>query len=258
MATVNRSASIASTQFTSKVTIDGDGIDVLFDGVDFTQSGFVEILNAKSVTFKNCRVYGLLARAAKDYWLKAPRSNKPTKLVFETCFFGPSNPNGANKMYNLIEANFPMANGSSFSYNYINRQCCTHNVFSVYNVEDDATIKINGNVFEYSDGSVRIGMIGAPKCTIAMNDNNVQSGPEDGVWAGITCIQPYEHSDPEIATQTFAGVTITMSGNKTPTDQQYYLYQGTRSAFDITAETAPTIILNGTTLAFEDMVLLKG
>ena len=53
------------TKITELLTIDGAGKEVVLDGLDFTENGYVKVLNAKSVLIQNCRVYGLNVDALK-------------------------------------------------------------------------------------------------------------------------------------------------------------------------------------------------
>lgn len=247
MATVNRSASITSTRFTSKVVIDGEDVDVVFDGVDFTGNGYVEIKNARSVTFKNCRVYGIIPDKAKSYWLSGFDFEKTIKLVMETCFFG-ANPNdGTNKLYNLIEPQFILADGSSFSYNYFHDGCCTHNMVSLYGFAENANVNVNGNSFDIN--GIRIGNVGNPVCTLNMKNNVVKSVISD-VYAGVCVIQSYPNK-----TTSFSNMQIVMKDNTVPTDRVYYIYPG--KDLDITEETAPKMSLNDVDVAFEDLDIVR-
>ena len=47
------------TKITDLVTINAPGKDIVFDGFDFTDHGYIRILGAGSVTIRNCRIYGL-------------------------------------------------------------------------------------------------------------------------------------------------------------------------------------------------------
>ena len=103
-----------ATKIIDKLVIDGKGSAVVFDGLDFTASGYVEVKNAGSITIKNCRVYNLDLVDVKNYWLKI-FGDIEVKLVIENCFFG-SNPSANGRMvYNLIEPTAKLMNGSSIS-----------------------------------------------------------------------------------------------------------------------------------------------
>ena len=85
-----------ATKIIDKLVVDGKGSAVVFDGLDFTASGYVEVKNAGSITIKNCRVYNLDLVDVKNYWLKI-FGDIEVKLVIENCFFG-SNPSANGRM----------------------------------------------------------------------------------------------------------------------------------------------------------------
>ena len=124
-----------ATIISEKLTINGEGSNVVLDGFDFTGNGYVDVKNASAVTIKNCRVYGMnLAGATKNYWLHI-YNDIPAKLVVENNFFGSNPTSGSNKMYNLIEPNAKLKNGSSVSDNYFVSDCCCHNFMNIYGCE---------------------------------------------------------------------------------------------------------------------------
>ena len=228
------------TKITEKLTINGVGKDIVFDGFDFTGNGYVEIKNAKSVTIRNCRIYGLnVEGAAKNYWLKVI-GDIETQLVVEHCFFG-KNPGTKGVMYNIIEPNAKLATGSSISHNYFTADSCTHNTFSAYGMMEGAELDICGNTFEVCAASVRIGVKGSPKCTInACNNTVLANDPRYGdADQGLLCIQPYGKS-----TTTFANMTINANDNVLPTEQVMY---GCYYSADtpMTAETMPKMFVDG-------------
>lgn len=229
-----------ATTITEKLIIDGAGSKVVLDGLDFTSGGFVDVYNADEVVVKNCRVYGIVPNAAKSFWMNI-HNDIPVKVVVENCFFG-NNPNvGANKVYNLLEMTAKLNYGSSISNNYFKADCCTHNTINLYGLTDNAEIKVNGNVFESSAGTIRVGVKGAVPCNIYMNDNNILAnntnyGKED--W-GLLTIQPYGKQ-----TSSFEHMTIIMKDNIAPCEQIAYAGYGS----DDTAMTdalMPKVIING-------------
>lgn len=228
------------TKITELLTINGAGKSVVLDGFDFTGNGFVKILNAASVEIRNCRVYGLNVEGAKkNYWLKVD-SSAPLKLTVENCFFG-ANPGVQGALYNLIEPNVYLASGSSFSNNYFHKQCCTHNAINLYGAVENAQIKVSGNVFEISAGTVRVGVKGQPVCTILMDGNaikkhNTAYGLED---AGLVTAQPYGKQ-----TTSFANMAIYMSNTKAPTEQIIYGYYGSNDT-ELTEARMPKIYVDG-------------
>lgn len=229
-----------STIISEKLTINGVNSEVVLDGFDFTGNGYVDIKNAASVVIKNCRVYGIIPAATKSFWLHI-YNDIPVKLVVENCFFGSNPTSGSNKMYNLIEPTAKLENGSSISNNYFVTDCCVHNTINLYGSSDNAEIKVNGNVFESSAGTIRVGVKGNVLCKIYMNDNNVLAnntnyGEED--W-GLLTIQPYGKQ-----TSSFEHVTIVMRDNIIPCEQIAYAGYGSNDTV-MTDELMPKVIING-------------
>lgn len=189
-----------STVFTKAVTINAPEKDVVFNGVDFTKDAFIKIQAAKSVTFKNCRFYGL-EPAAKTMGVIL---SCDTKLIVEGCFFGKC----GEKLYNFFELNGKLADGSSISNNYFVWGCCSHNEVNIYNVVDGANVNVNNNYI----GSIRIGTKGAAKdvtINFKSNEYNLSDNP-DSFWASLIVIQPYASQ-----TSSFNGVTVNVDGTKT-------------------------------------------
>lgn len=228
-----------ATVISEKMTINGAGSEVVFDGFDFTDNGYIDIKNASSVVIKNCRVYGIVPTAAKSYWLRV-YNDIPVKLVVENCFFGSNPASGSNKMYNLFEPNAKLETGSSFSNNYFKADCCTHNIYNIYGCSDDAFINVNGNHFELNN-SVRIGVKGDIKCVINMRDNVIDINDPTGSpdYDGVACIQPYGKQ-----TTSFKNMDIILSGNQLPEGQIIYAYSGSNDTM-MDSDTIPTVIIDG-------------
>lgn len=228
------------TKITELLTIDGAGKTVVLDGFDFTENGYVKILNAEDVVVRNCRVYGLnVEDAKKNYWLKA-ESSSPVKIEVKNCFFGDSIGSNGN-MYNLIEPHVVLSDGSSFSENYFTAKCCIHNTINLYGAAEGAKILVNENVFESSAGTVRIGVQGVPHCTIEVSRNKVLANNEMYTEAdfGIVTVQPYGKQ-----TETFENMTVLMDGNSCPSEQLIYGYSGQQDTV-LTDENMPKIYVNG-------------
>lgn len=228
------------TKITELLTINGAGKSVVLDGFDFTGNGFVKILNAASVEIRNCRVYGLnVEGAAKNYWLRVD-SSSPIKLTVERCYFG-ANPGVQGALYNFIEPNVALADGTSICNNYFQKKCCTHNTINLYGVAENAHIAVSGNVFEESAGTIRIGVKGQPTCTITMDGNVIHkhSSAYDMQWAGLVTVQPYNKQ-----TTSFANMTIYMNDNKLPTEQVIYGYSGSKDT-ELTDALMPVIYIDG-------------
>lgn len=228
------------TKITELMTIDGAGKSVVLDGFDFTGNGYVKVLNASGVEIRNCRVYGLnVENAKKNYWLRVD-SSSPIKLTVERCYFG-ANPGVQGALYNFIEPNVVLADGTSISNNYFHKKCCTHNTINLYGAAENANITVSGNVFEESAGTIRIGVKGQPTCEIFMENNivrrhNTAYGMED---SGLVTVQPYNKQ-----TTSFANMTIQMNGNKLPTEQVIYGYSGSKDT-ELTDALMPVIYIDG-------------
>ena len=221
-----------STVFTKAVTINAPEKDVVFNGVDFTKDAFIKIQAAKSVTFKNCRFYGLEA-TAKTMGITL---SCDTKLIVEGCFFGKC----GEKLYNFFELNGKLADGSYISNNYFVWGCCSHNEVNVYGAADDATITINNNYI----GSIRIGPKGAPqnvKVNIKGNEYKLSDNP-DPEWPGMIVIQPYGTQ-----TTSFNGITIDVANTKTELslDKLVYIYAGTKDTKFNWQTNYPVLYMNG-------------
>lgn len=229
-----------STKITEKITINAAGKDIIIDGVDFTENGYVEVNNAASITIRNCRVYGMnVDGTSKNYWLRI-YGDILTKLIISGCFFGES-VGSTGQMYNLLEPTAKLADGSSFSGNYFEDGCCTHNTINIYGADDNSNIYVNGNRFEVSAGTIRIGVKGEPSCSIHLNNNHVDSDnpnePDD--YQGIVMIQPYGKQ-----TTSFANMSIYMNNNHSANEQVVYGYSGANDTM-LDESTMPTIMLDG-------------
>lgn len=224
------------THIKQKMTIDGAGKTVAIDGMDFTADGCLEIRNAKSVTVRNCRVFGINTPNARNYWLRID-NDIPAAVRIEHCYFG-KNP---AKMYNLLEMSAELSDGSLFSNNYFAAGCCAHNTINIYGAGEGADIRVDGNVFEESAGTIRIGVKKAPSCRIEISGNKVEANkPDEGaMWQGLCCIQPYRK-----LTETFANMTIALDGNVVPCEQIIYAYSGEGDTL-LDDGNMPTVTIDG-------------
>ena len=222
------------TKFTKPIVIDAPEKDVVFDGIDFTELAQIVVNKVKSLTIKNCRIYGITGSSSNKYWLRV-NGDIPMKFILERNFFGDN-----TGIYNLIEPNAKFEVGTSVSNNYFKKDCCTHNVFSIYNAADNTVIEINKNYFEYCNGGVRIGIKGDVPSTINLSGNIIKEGDKNyPEYDGLVCIQPYGKK-----TTSFANCTINMKGNKVPTSQIVYAYSGANDT-EMTRENVPVVYLNG-------------
>ena len=58
------------TKFTKPIVIDAPEKDVVFDGIDFTELAQIVVNKVKSLTIKNCRIYGITGSSSNKYWLR--------------------------------------------------------------------------------------------------------------------------------------------------------------------------------------------
>lgn len=229
------------TKITEKLTINAPKKDVVLDGFDFTANGYVEVVAAKSVTIRNCRVYALdVSSASKNYWFYV-NATDPVKVRIENCFFGDNPSSGSKKVYNLIEPHCTLSDGSGVCENYFADSCCTHNAVNIYGATENSSISVDDNVFEVSAGTIRIGTIGTPTCAIDISRNTVLAehpsyGAED---QGLVTIQPYGKQTP-----SFNNMTVTMDDNALPTEQIVYGWYGS-SDTTLTQDIMPAIFVNG-------------
>ena len=63
-----------ATKITKPITINGEGKTVIFDGFDFTEEGYIRVINAEELVITNCRIYNLSndpdSTTSRGYWLK--------------------------------------------------------------------------------------------------------------------------------------------------------------------------------------------
>lgn len=226
-----------ATKITKPITINGEGKSVVFDGFDFTEEGYIRVINAAEVVITNCRIYNLSkdpdSTTSKGYWLKT-LGDKETKISITYCFFGANN----NTVYNMFELNTKLKNGSSFSNNYFVEDSCTHNHINLYGAAEGATIDINNNIFELT-GGVRIGIKQEPVCTINVKGNTVLKTTDDE-WAGLICIQPYGRQ-----TTSFANMTVNINNLTIPSKQVAYYYVGSNDTPLPTEESRGKVYIDG-------------
>lgn len=222
------------------LNIEGNS-DVVLSGLTFTENALINTSNQGTLTLSNCKILGMEADAAKSYLIKNFKAD-PLKLTVENCYFGTNAPNSVGNIYNGLELNCALKDGSSISNNYFAAGACTHNAINIYDVEDGATIYINGNHFEYSGNAIRIGIKGEPECTIVCDGNSYDATDSYVDYAGLLLVQPYDTQ-----TTSFANCTIKINNTTHNDDNQvYYLYAGAGD-MQFTNSNKPTIIVNGIT-----------
>lgn len=234
--------STLSTKITEKMVIDADGKDIVLNGLDFTENGYIELKNANSVVVKNCRVYKMnCENAASNQWLNV-FGDIPVQVKIVNCFFG-DNPGTKGVLYNLINLHAKLKNKSSISSNYFTRGCCTHNRINVYDGEENATIYVNNNYIGNAGGAIRIGTKGSTAYKfVAMNNENVVVDPTD-FWNNHVLAQPAGG----VNTKTFGNVEIIASNNKFIGGDGADPYLAWCGASDMlmSRETAPKLTVDG-------------
>lgn len=200
--------STLSTKITEKMVINADGKDIVLNGLDFTENGYLEIKNANSVVVKNCRVYKLNCEdTPKNYWLTV-MGDIPVQLKVVHCFFG-ANPGTKGQLYNILEMSAKLKNKSAFSSNWFVDGACTHNTVNIYGAEEGASISINNNYFGNTYGTPRIGVKGEPACTIIAQNNEHNVVVNGDEWNQMLLFQPFGS-----VTTTFANMKVVASNNK--------------------------------------------
>lgn len=145
--------------------------------------------------------------ATKRYLIRPEGWDKKLKLDIEGCYFGSND----RTMYNLMELNTQLMDGSVIKDCYFAKDCCTHNAINIYAVDDNATITIENNHFEKSANASRIGIKGNKTATINYINNTYDETDtsEDNIWAGLVIIQPYAKD-----TESFKNITINIDRTK--------------------------------------------
>lgn len=221
--------------FIYPMSIDAEGKDVEFNGLDFSDHSSITVVNAKSVTIRNCRIYTLSGDSSNNYWINI-QGDIPVKVVIERNFFGAN-----TGIYKLLELTCKLTKDSSISNNYFADGCCTHNYAGIYGANENAAININMNVFEKSkEGGVRLGMKGNATCKFNVNNNRImaKSNPTDETLEGLLRLQPYG-----TLTTSMAKCTIYMNHNTIPSNQVVYAYYGSDDT-PMTKDLIPKVILD--------------
>ena len=227
---------VEETILKGTINVSGKGSEVEIRGVTLTGDAMIRTDGAKSLKLVNCRINGLTSSDAKPMPIMPGASDVPLKVTIENCRFG----DGAG--YNLFEGNATLANGSSISNNYFEDGACTHNIISIYNVAEGATININNNHAEASRNMIRIGVKGNVKWTLSAN-NNSYDDTDAGDYAGLLLVQPYGNQ-----TESFENCRILINNTTKPTEegkeQLFYVYCGANDTV-LTPATLPTVIVDG-------------
>lgn len=211
------------TIFAESLTCE-DGADVTIQGVVITEKSKVDIGNANSVTFKNCKFTSLEPSTEKTHIISGAAkmdANPPTvKVMFDGCYFG-SNLSGDLNKYNGLELNCLIAKGSYIKNCYFGKKCVSHNIINVYGIEDGANFVIANNYFEYSANAIRIGTVGDATANITIRDNTYDETDPDKDYAGLVIFQPYGNK-----TVSMANLRVDINNTKKPAGQLFYGYFG--------------------------------
>lgn len=227
--------------FKATITCNKDS-DVTINGVTLTEGSLVLTDQPKAIHFSNCKFVNMTS-TGKTFLLRGNGFKDTSTLVtIENCYFGSNTSDVTNYLYNLFECNMKLADGSSFSNNYFAKECCTHNMINIYDVEDGATITIEGNTFEYSANAIRFGATGSPKCTVNITNNTFLETDSTPEYAGLMFVQPYGTQ-----TVTMEDTVINIDNTTCPPNydgQLFYVYCGENDT-QLTEETYPKIYVNG-------------
>jgi len=215
--------------------VETEKVCVVLDGLFLTGNSKINVNNVSEFTMENC-VYTDHNFESKTSPIIINNEGTPVKVHIDNNVFGKENQN----CYNIIEIAGSLKNGSSFNDNRFEKGCCTHNQLSLYRVEDNAIIEINGNYCVESKNMVRFGFKDEPNnVVIEMNDNTYVETDADPEWQGLFIVQPYGAD-----TKSFAGITIEVNNTSKPAGQLCYLYDGGKEMiFNDTNK--PTIIIDG-------------
>lgn len=223
---------------TGKVVV-GDGTAkpvVEISGATLKGDALIELKSANEFIMKNCVFGG--HNMTKTTQPVSMESDEPIYVCIEGCTFEAEN----EFSYNLINLSGRLKDGSSISNNKFLGGCCTHNIISLYHIDEGATIFINDNYADYSGNLVRIGFWDEPNCTVVMDGNEYPETDmsDDGIWAGLVIIQPGS------GTTSFANMNVEISNTVTPEgDEQIAYMYCTASGLQLTDDKKPTIFING-------------
>lgn len=218
---------VAGTVLTKGVTVDGaapraasaEPFDVKISGVTLTGDALIDVKSADSFTMTNCTMQGVNTTETKGYAVKL--GSGAMKVVIENNQFKPSavaEGKDATNMYNGIESNAKLKNGSSISGNVFAAGFVTHNPIGVYDIEDGATVKVNNNTFETS--GMRIGPKG-PDAVGTFEIKGNKLGAYDNEWNDFVLCQPYSKT-----TGSWKGITLNFSNTEMNGRPLVFLYNG--------------------------------
>ena len=215
-----------------------EGVSVSFDGLAFTGDAYIQLKGSEDVNINNCKMVGVTPYTKKSHAIHLA-SSSPATIHITNCYFGSNPSTESMDMYHIFELYGFLTNNSTISNNYFAKGCCRHNIISIYGIEDGARIFISGNVFEYSGNAIRLGMKGAPDCTVMIEKNTYYETDSNEDYAGLFCIQPYG-----LLTETFEKCVIMCNNTKRKdSGRLFYLWYGTNDT-QITSSKKPTVYVN--------------
>ena len=200
----------------NKVTISGD--NAVLDEIEMTgfDTGYtndkpsgvalIEVDTEGDFTLTNSKFSNVAGTAYNLINVKTPNV-----VVIENNTFG-ADTDDLEGIYNLIEfsqaENEAIKDGTSISNNIFNADI-SHNVISMFNIENNATITIEGNTFAYSANAMRLSNYYNTSATFNIFDNTVLDG-DASEWGGFICFQAPKVNNlvPEHADTYFAKYTI--------------------------------------------------
>ena len=221
--------------------------DITISGVTITETALINIGDAKSIKFRNCKFVNATPNKNNSYLILDGYNadSEGTVLQVEGCYFGTNTKNELGKIYNLLELNCALKDGSYIKNCYFAKAACTHNVINLYTVKDNTTITIENNVFEMSANACRIGFRGAPENVVVnFNKNTYNETDSDPDWAGLLIIQPYGS-----ATTSLAGVRVNLKNTKFTDEtsearQLWYIWMY-QTDTQIVGDLCPQVYVNG-------------
>lgn len=217
-----------------------EGADAILDGLTVSVETFVSLAGNSDVTMRNCRIVDCAPDRAKSYLIKGTSFDNKVKLVLDGCYFGTNTANELGKMYNGLELQATLLDGSIISNCYFAKNCVTHNVINIYGIDEGATVYIKNNHFEYSANAIRLGVVGEPTCRIICEGNSYDATDPDPNWAGLMIIQPYGKQ-----TTSHANMTVEINNTKhSDNGQLVYLFTNP-SDTQFTEENKPKVYVNG-------------
>ena len=224
------------TKIVEKLTINAPGKNVTIDGIDFTGNGMIEVVAAKSVTVKNCRIYDLASDAVIQYWLSAASGNE-TKVTLKNCFLGNNGSTETGK-FRTAELN-KLADGSSISENYFKVDSFADHGMAIKGIANGGTFKFNENEFE-GFNPYQVALSGAPTGNFQFNDNKL---------LGEEVTDPKESGLVEIAidanAEDLSGITIEADNLETAAELDYPIFGTVTDDATVTKEQVPTINMDG-------------